>query len=71
MLALLQQLNRTGLTIVMVTHENDVAACTSRRLILRDGHLLTDAVNTPVDAQTALAELPVDTAAVAPGRVLR
>src|SRR5687768_14165984 len=41
-LALLQQLNREGLTIVLVTHEPDVATCASRTLTFRDGRLLSD-----------------------------
>jgi len=50
-LALLQELNRDGLTIVLVTHETDVAACASRRIVLKDGKLLTDAVQTPLNAR--------------------
>jgi putative ABC transport system ATP-binding protein len=55
-LALLQQLNEEKLTIVLVTHETDVAACASRRLVLRDGKLLTDTRHEPVSAAKMLAE---------------
>jgi putative ABC transport system ATP-binding protein len=56
-LALLQHLNRDGLTIVLVTHEPDIAACASRVLSFRDGRLVADErVASPVDAATALAE---------------
>ncbi|HEY5603910.1 MAG TPA: ABC transporter ATP-binding protein [Gammaproteobacteria bacterium] len=34
---LFQQLNANGTTIVMVTHENDIAACAQRILYVRDG----------------------------------
>ena len=55
-LALLQRLNRDGLTIVLVTHEPDVAACAKRVLTFRDGRLLSDApVAAPVDAASAVA----------------
>jgi len=40
---LLQQLNRErGITIVMVTHEPDVAAFARRNLVFRDGRILSD-----------------------------
>ncbi len=39
-MALLDELNRAeDLTIVLITHEQDVAACARRRLLLRDGRL--------------------------------
>jgi len=38
-LGLLQALNDTGITIVMVTHEADVAACARRMVRFRDGHI--------------------------------
>ena len=37
-----QKLNESGITIVMVTHELDVARYTKRMVILRDGKILTD-----------------------------
>ena len=37
-----QKLNDAGITIVMVTHELDVARYTKRMIILRDGMVLTD-----------------------------
>jgi putative ABC transport system ATP-binding protein len=37
-----QKLNEQGITIVMVTHELDVARYTKRMVILRDGKILTD-----------------------------
>lgn len=40
---LLQQLNRErGITIVMVTHEPDVAAFAKRNLVFKDGRILSD-----------------------------
>jgi putative ABC transport system ATP-binding protein len=59
-LALLQELNkRDGITIVLVTHEHDIAACAARVITFRDGRVLTDIVqDKPLDAARALAELP-------------
>ena len=41
-MALFQQLNDTGITIVMVTHEPDIAACARRNVVMRDGLVLSD-----------------------------
>ena len=60
-LALLQRLNREGLTIVLVTHELDIAAYASRGLIFRDGRLKSDEhAAQPRDAAATLAELPAE-----------
>ena len=39
---LLAQLNAQGMTVVLVTHENDVAAWARRRIVFRDGAILED-----------------------------
>jgi putative ABC transport system ATP-binding protein len=54
-MALLQQLNRTGITVVLVTHEQDIAAFASRLLAFRDGLVVSDRANAPQDAAAALA----------------
>ena len=65
-LSLLQRLNREGLTIVLVTHEPDIATYASRVLVFRDGRLLSDERNpAPQDAAAALAALPADEEALA------
>ena len=54
-LALLQKLNADGLTILMVTHEHDVAACAGRALHMRDGLVVKESTHLkPVDALSAL-----------------
>ncbi len=42
---LLTKLNMTGKTIIMVTHENDIAAWARRVIRLRDGHVESDERN--------------------------
>jgi putative ABC transport system ATP-binding protein len=37
-----QKLNEAGITIVMVTHELDIAAFTKRNVIMRDGLVVND-----------------------------
>lgn len=37
-----QKLNEQGITIVMVTHELDIASYTKRNIIMRDGKVVTD-----------------------------
>lgn len=54
-MALFQQLHRQGTTLVLVTHEPDIAAFASRQLVFRDGLLLSDRSSTPEDANAALA----------------
>ncbi len=41
-LALLAELSSTGITIVMVTHEDEVAACARRIIVMRDGQIESD-----------------------------
>jgi len=48
-MGLLQTLNRTnGLTIILVTHEHDIAAYASRQIAFRDGLIVADQINTNV-----------------------
>jgi putative ABC transport system ATP-binding protein len=41
-IAILQALNRQGLTIVLITHEADIAAYTHRQVSFHDGYILRD-----------------------------
>jgi putative ABC transport system ATP-binding protein len=53
-----QKLNDQGMTVVMVTHELDIARYTRRNVIMRDGQIVTDiAVADRLIAQTELARL--------------
>jgi putative ABC transport system ATP-binding protein len=56
-MALLQQLNRDGMTIVLVTHEHDVAAFASRLVMFRDGRIVSDERQAPTSAADALRAL--------------
>jgi len=58
-MVLFQELNRGGVTIVVVTHDDHIAAHTRRIVRLRDGHIVSDeAVEQPLDAVAELAKLP-------------
>ncbi len=61
-MALFQKLNREqGLTIVLVTHEPDIATFLLRDLVFKDGMLISDRPNpNPQDAARALAALPAE-----------
>jgi len=41
-MAIFQQLNARGITIIMVTHEQDIAAYAQRNVMMRDGLILQD-----------------------------
>jgi putative ABC transport system ATP-binding protein len=58
-MALLQQLNRDGITIVLVTHEHDIAAYADRIIHFRDGRVVDDLANHRRDASADFAALPV------------
>ncbi len=45
-MALMQDLNEQNKTIVFVTHEPDIAACSQRTILLRDGLTQKDIINT-------------------------
>jgi len=49
-MALLQELGRSGITVVLVTHEPDVGAYAGRMIVVRDGKILSDQKQTPIDA---------------------
>jgi putative ABC transport system ATP-binding protein len=56
---LLRKLNTAGKTIIMVTHENDIAAWARRAVRMRDGKVETDVRNDQAPAATPPATLPV------------
>jgi putative ABC transport system ATP-binding protein len=46
-MALLQELGRAGITVVLVTHEPDIAEHASRIIVMRDGRIRSDERRTP------------------------
>jgi len=52
-MAILQGLVAQGKTIILVTHEADIAAYASRVVTLRDGLIIDDKTQTPVKAEVA------------------
>jgi len=60
-----QQLNDQGMTIVMVTHELDIAAYTRRNIVMRDGQVIRDApVKNRLIAQEQLLRLQQEQQAI-------
>jgi putative ABC transport system ATP-binding protein len=60
-LGLFQDLNRDGITILLVTHEEQIARHTRRIVRLRDGRLESDEpVAQPQDARAVLAQMPAE-----------
>ena len=60
-LALFQQLNREGMTLLLVTHEADVARYAGRLIEMRDGRIKRDElIPAPRDAVADLAAIPAE-----------
>ncbi|MEO6950975.1 MAG: ABC transporter ATP-binding protein [Polyangia bacterium] len=55
---LFQELGATGMTVVLVTHEPDIAAYATRVIVVRDGLIQSDVRQTPRSAKAELASLP-------------
>jgi putative ABC transport system ATP-binding protein len=60
-MALFQDLNSKGKTIVFVTHEPDIAKCTTRNVIFKDGQILREnEVKDRTNAAETLASIPME-----------
>jgi putative ABC transport system ATP-binding protein len=63
-MALLQKLNRDGMTVVLVTHEHDIAGFAKRIITFRDGRVLEDhPVAEPANAAAMAANFGAEAAA--------
>lgn len=61
-MAIFQQLNQRGITVIMVTHEPDIAAYAKRNVMMRDGVILNDHLVLPhADAGSQLQQQPAST----------
>jgi putative ABC transport system ATP-binding protein len=54
-MALFQELGRSGITLLLVTHELDIARYASRVVVMRDGLVQTDRQQEPLLADVAAA----------------
>ena len=60
-MALFQELNNKGRTIVFVTHEPDIARFATRNILFRDGHIIKEQqVVSRLNALEMLKNLPVE-----------
>jgi putative ABC transport system ATP-binding protein len=54
-----QKLNEQGITIILVTHEPDIASFAKRHIVFRDGKIKTDKFNTdPKNASEVIKTIP-------------
>ena len=63
LMALFQELNREGVTVIIVTHEADIAHYASRVVRFLDGRVMSDIRQTPEDAAAHLAAMAAKAAA--------
>ncbi|HOQ06206.1 MAG TPA: ABC transporter ATP-binding protein [Clostridiales bacterium] len=62
-MAVFQELNREGVTIILVTHEPDIAMHTGRIIRFRDGRIISDErVDDPTDAREVIRKLQAQAA---------
>jgi putative ABC transport system ATP-binding protein len=54
-MALFQELGASGITVVLVTHEPDIAAYASRVVVVKDGNVISDERRAPLSAASELA----------------
>lgn len=60
-MALFQDLNEKGRTVVFVTHEQDIARCATRNIIFKDGLILREnLVKDRINALGMLANIPAE-----------
>jgi len=61
-LGIFQDLNaELGVTVLLITHEDDIARCARRIVTFRDGHIRSDSeVAERIDARAALSAMPPD-----------
>ena len=61
-MALFQELGRSGITLLLVTHESDIARYASRVVVMRDGRVQSDERQTPLQAELGAASAGAEVA---------
>ena len=68
-MGIFQDLVKSGITVVLVTHEPDIAEYADRVITVRDGHICADISHPPLDAREQLKLIPDPDAELAKGAV--
>ena len=59
-MGIFQELNNNGITVILVTHEHDIARFARRHIVFRDGRIRSDRENpSPWKAADVLREIPL------------
>jgi len=65
-MALFQELGKSGITLLLVTHEPDIARYASRVVVMRDGRVQSDTTQVPLVADPAAAAAEAEAAGLEP-----
>jgi putative ABC transport system ATP-binding protein len=59
-MGIFQELNNHGITVILVTHEPDIATFAKRHIVFRDGRIKTERINSnPKVASDVIKEMPM------------
>ena len=59
-MSIFQELNQQGTTVIIVTHEKDIASFANRQIVFKDGKIVFDGASESKNANEELRKLPIE-----------